>query len=94
MSDGPTLQQQMQATLAKLPIPYKRINCYGNQIVVTAWSQDAANRWASVISQFATVRTVKQVYEETKDPTPYLKANPGLTKQHFYHEVWRVYAHV
>ena len=63
-----TPQQRMKAELAKSGIPYKRIEVYGAQIVITAWSEDAARKWWSLINHFATMRgSVLHSHEDTID---------------------------
>ena len=85
----------MKAELAKSGIPYKRIEVYGAQIVITAWSEDAARKWWSLISRFATMRgSVLHSHEDTIDEGPYYKAHPGILRNGITHDVWRVYAHV
>jgi len=89
-----TPQQQMKELLAKVDIPAKTIECYGSQIVVTAWSDEAARKWAAVLNRFAEVRGIVKTIEKTKDPSGYFAANPGLVKSTFVHDVWRVFARV
>lgn len=87
-----TPQKAMAATLGKLGIPAKRIEVYGSQIMITAWSEGAAREWASALSAFSKVRAVIRSREENSDISKTLKANPGLTVSRLYHEVWRVAA--
>ena len=72
----------------------KRINCYGSQIVVTTWSEDAGKRWANLLTKFATFRGMTHSIEKTKDDSEIRKANPGLVKSNFYHDVWNVFARI
>lgn len=51
-------QDAIKAKLGKLGIPFKHIDCYGNQIVVTTWSESAAKKFAGVIVNFAKIRGV------------------------------------
>lgn len=51
-----TPQQKMQTKLESLGIPYKEIRCCGRQIMVTAWSEDAARRWRMLLANFCDVR--------------------------------------
>jgi uncharacterized membrane-anchored protein len=51
-------QGELKAVLEKTGIPHKDIEVYGRQIVITSWSEDAANKWAHLLSQFAKVRGV------------------------------------
>jgi len=85
-----TPQEKMAATLAKAGIPAKEIKCFGSQIIITAWSRDAAMKWADLLAKFAKVRGVVEGRDETKDPSGYFAANPGLVKGEFYHPVWRI----
>ena len=86
-----TTQDKLKAQLEKAGIPYKEIHCYGSQVMITAWSFKAAKEWANLLTKFCSgkVRVVES-RDETKDPERILKANPGLVKSHFYHEVWRI----
>lgn len=59
-----TTQQKIKATLEKAGIPFKSIDCYGNQIVVTSYSAEAANKWASLLGTFAKVRGITKSYDE------------------------------
>lgn len=54
------IQQQMKETLGRCGVPAKNIDCYGSQIVITALSRDAANKWVSVLSNFSRVRGVTE----------------------------------
>lgn len=58
------VQQTMKATLEKAGLPFKAIQCYGNQIVVTSHCSDTANKWASLLAKFATVRAVVKSLDE------------------------------
>lgn len=59
-----TTQDKMKAVLAKAGIPAKKIDCYGNQIVITSFSRDAAERWASLLGHFAKVRGITESADE------------------------------
>lgn len=78
-------QDQMRAQLERSGIPYKEIECYGSQIVVTSWSHDAAKRWARLLGRFATVRGLVH----TRD---YNEENRGTNLNPTTHEVWRTFA--
>ena len=89
-----TIQEQLKAELEKAGLPYKEIQVYGSQIVITSWSRDAAVRWSSLLSRFAKIRgTVKSV-DYTEDTTYQRKLHPGYVVQDsfFKHEVWRTFA--
>lgn len=90
-----TIQEKLKVQLEKSGIPSKEIRVYGSQIMVTAWSEDAAIRWSHLLNRFAsTVRPIVRSMDQTKDDSEIRKANPGLIKSHFYHDVWRVWATV
>jgi hypothetical protein len=94
MTETPTLQQRMKAMLEKSGIPFKKIDCYGSQIVITAWSEDAARKWAVLLGQFATFRGITHGMDKTQDDSAIRKANPGLVKANFFHDVWHVFASI
>ena len=83
-----TPQEQIQALLKKSGIPAKEIQVYGSQIVITAWSLQAANKWASLIAKFATLRG--GVLATTEDD----KVNTNTVMKPSFHKVWRVYARI
>lgn len=80
-----TPQQRIKALLVKSGIPYKEINCYGSQIMVTAWSESAARKWASLLAKFAKVNNVGQGIDEAK-----VNKNTVLLPTVIH--VWRVWA--
>lgn len=59
-----TTQDKMKTVLAKAGIPSKKIDCYGNQIVITSFSRDAAERWANLLGHFAKVRGIVESADE------------------------------
>lgn len=77
--------QKMAEGLARSGIPAKRIHCYGNQIMITAWGEDAARRWASLLAKFARVRAVWESSDENVE-------NRGTVLRPTMHRVWRVAA--
>lgn len=80
-----TPQQQMAAKLAECGIPAKEIKCYGSQIMITAWSREAINRWVLLLSKFATVRSTVESIDECKVNKNSVML-PSVVK------VWRVWA--
>lgn len=82
-----TVQEMMKTTLLRSGIPAKGINVYGNQIVVTAWSLTAANKWASLLTKFATVRG-------TVESMDYCKENKNTVMLPSAVKVWRVFARI
>lgn len=78
-----TPQQQLQSKLESLGLPYKEIKVYGSQVMITAWSETAANRWRSILCKFTTSRRpVKSV--------DYNKENRGTCLMPTVHEVWLI----
>lgn len=84
------LKSELMQALESVDIPKKQINCYGSQIVVTCWSQDAAEKWVNVLNKFATVRGVIK----TVDEATLQKMRTGLVMKSNLIDVWRVYARI
>lgn len=82
-----TPQEAMAAKLAETGIPSKEIRCYGEQIVITAWSRDAASRWADLLAKFATVRGIVRSRDDAR-------VNRNTTLKPSTVEVWRVFARI
>lgn len=80
-------QQKMKATLEKAGIPFKAVACYGNQIVITSYSLDAANKWAALLGSFAKVRGITESYDEA------VKNNGTCLKPTMVH-VYRTFARI
>lgn len=82
----PTPQQKMQAALAKSGIPAKEIKVYGSQIMITAWSFEAAQKWASLLKKLnpSKIRTGQGI--------DYAKENKGTNLCPSTIKVWRVWA--
>ena len=81
------LQERMRATLVRAGIPHKEIQCYGEQIVITAWSRDAAEKWAALLATFAKVRGLIKSID-------YAKENKNTMLKPSTVEVWRVFARI
>lgn len=61
-----TPQQQIKATLESAGIPYKQIDVFGSQIIVTAWSHHAAKRWGILLARFTSkVRGIVKSLDQT-----------------------------
>jgi hypothetical protein len=95
MNSAATTQDKITAALVGTRIPAKKIHVYGSQIVITAWSLEAANKWASVVAKFATVRRVlesSEVNEADKNvnQTGWVPAKDGRMRRTS-HKVWLVY---
>jgi hypothetical protein len=82
------IQQQMKATLEKTGLPFREIEVYGRQIVVTSGCEDTARKWASLLGKFAKVRGITHSVDERKTPVPY----QGSMMQMKYVPVWRTFA--
>lgn len=82
-----TTQKAMAAKLAKCGIPHKEIECYGSQIVITSHCRDTADKWASLLAKFATVRCVVEALDYAKE-NKFGSLNPTTVK------VWRTFAHI
>jgi hypothetical protein len=83
-----TAQERMQAKLESLGLPYKTIQCYGAQIMVTAHSEETAKRWRSLLLKFAT--TVRPVSRQID----YAKVNKNTVLKPSTVTVYRVWATV
>ncbi len=78
-----TPQQRMKAKLESCGIPAKRVDVYGSQIMITAWSRGAAEKWASLLSRFAKVSRVIESMD-------YAKENKNTVLLPSAVKVWRV----
>lgn len=79
-----TTQEKLSDTLYKTGIPAKEIKCYGSQIMITAWSLDAANKWVGVLQAIGKVRKPVKSTEQSK-------VNLDSRRSASYHEVWLVW---
>lgn len=82
-----TPQAKMKATLEASGLPYKEVECYGSQIVVTCWSRDAADRWALLLARFAKFLGITQSVD-------YAKEDRGTCLLPTTVDVWRAFARV
>ena len=80
-----TTQQQIQAKLEQIGLPYSEIKCYGSQITIECGSDEAGRKWAGVLSRFATVKGMIE-------SIAYNKVNRGTYLRPTTHKIWRVYA--
>lgn len=55
-----TPQSRMKARLAQAGIPFKDIEVYGSQIVITSHSRKTAERWAMLLARRGTVRGITE----------------------------------
>jgi len=77
----------MRAKLERIGLPFKGIECYGSQIVVTCWSRDAADRWASFLARFAKFLGITQSVDHAKE-------NRGTCLLPTTVDVWRAFARI
>ena len=80
-------QEAMAVKLSEAGIPYKSIECYGTQIVITSHSRETADRWAMLLGKFAKVRGVTRALDEVKGQSAGC-SYPKMTT------VWRTFAAV
>ena len=81
-----TSQQKLKAALERAGLPYKQIECYGSQIVITAHSQDSAIKWGLLLSRFAKVRRAGlEALDEAVE-------QKGTCLNRTYVKVWRTFA--
>lgn len=66
-------------------IPFREIECYGSQIVVTSACDNTARKWARLLSRFATVRGVIKSLDDAKE-------NKGTCLRPSHLPVWRTFA--
>jgi len=85
LAAGPTQQQRMRDLLAKAGIPYREIQCYGMQIVITTKGEASAKRWAALVAKFARVKRVLRSCD-------YARENKGTVLRPSMVTVWRVFA--
>lgn len=81
----PSPQERIKATLGRAGIPAKEILCYGSQIMITAYSRAAAERWAGLLAKFSKVHVVRECVD-------YLKENKGTNLNPSTMRVWRVWS--
>ena len=84
-----TTQEKMQAKLGELGIPAKEIRVFGSQILITARSLKAAQKWARTLARFAKVRGIGQGVDYNQDQSGRQLAARPVT-----HTVWRVSAYI
>lgn len=88
MTTTATPQTRMRSTLLQAGIPSKEVKVYGSQVMVTAWSEDAAERWAELLRAFcAKVRRPHATVD-------YNKENRNTVLRPTTHRVWRVWGTV
>lgn len=67
-------------------LPFKRLDCYGSQVVVVCWSRDAAEKIADILRRGTfTIRGIVKSIDHNK-------VNKKLLAVPSSHEVWKVFA--
>lgn len=77
-----TIQQEIKATLERAGLPFKQIQVYGSQIVVTVVARDSANRWSQLLGKFAKVRGITESLDEKHDATHGTPVSQKYTRVH------------
>jgi len=80
-----TIQQDMKQKLESVGLPYKEVQCYGRQIVITSHCRDTAEKWAHLLSKFSTFRGITECLDDTKE-------NKGTCLLPTKVKVWRTFA--
>lgn len=80
-------QEAMKERLEQVGIPFKAIECYGSQIVITSWCRESAERWAGLLGRFAKVRGITHSVD-------YAKENKNTVLRPSTVEVWRTFARI
>lgn len=79
-----TSQEQMKDILSKSGIPAKEIKVFGSQILITCHGEEAARKFAGLLSNFcSTVRGPVKSYDDNK-------VNTNTVMLPSKHIVWRV----
>lgn len=78
-----TAQERIKELLGKSGIPAKEIKVFGSQILITCYGRPAADRFVSLLAQFATVRGMVESFD-------YNEVNRNTVLQLTKHKVWRV----
>lgn len=83
--DEPTVQQRIKSVLERSGLPYRKIDVYGSQIVVTTTCEASAKKWGSLIRKFAKLRgIVKSVDDVPTSKRRFKVLHPVIT-------VWRTF---
>lgn len=77
-----TIQQAMKAKLEGAGLPFKQIQVYGSQIVVTTVAHDSANRWSQFLAKFSKVRGITESLDEKHDATHGTPPSKKYTRVH------------
>ena len=80
-------EQRFQGLFNALGLKYKRIDCYGSQIVVICWSQGEAEKIATMLKRSSfTIRGIIKSFDYNKDQTNRKTISKKI------HNVYKVFA--
>ena len=82
-----TIQEKIKQRLEQFGIPHREIKVYGSQITVEIFGREAAEKFASVIANFAKVRGVIETTVDAKE-------NRGSVMNPTKIRVYRLYARI
>lgn len=81
---APSIQSVMKEKLEKAGLPYKKIEVYGRQIVVTTYGEETARRWFLLLANFAKVKGPLESLDLAKE-------QKGTNLNQSYVKVFRVF---
>lgn len=81
-----TKTERFHSVLTAARLPFKEVNAYGSQVVITCWSAEAARKIAVFlrVGSFTVLKVAQSVDEN--------KVNENTTLLPSMHDVWRVWA--
>ena len=82
-----TPQEKIKTKLESLGLPFKKIDVYGRQIVITTLGKKTIDKWVDVLGKFAKVRGTTHSFD-------YNKENKNTCLILSRHEVYRVFARI
>ena len=84
---GMTLEQKIKQRLEQFKIPHREIKVYGSQITVETYGREAAEKFASVITNFAKIRGLIETTVDAKE-------NQGSVMNPTKIRIYRLYARI
>lgn len=82
-----TTQEKLKQRLEQFGIPYREIKVYGSQITVETYGREAADKFASIIANFATIRGLLETTVDAKE-------NKGSVMNPTKIRIYRLYARI
>lgn len=80
-------EQRLEGLLNEIGIKFKEIQCYGQQVVITCWSQGEAEKAATVLKKGSfKIRGIIKSLDENKNQSK------RKTIHKTYHTVYKVFA--